>query len=325
MKVSSRPVVYLLHGDDEHAMQRFVQRMEEKLGDPATAQLNLTVLERENFSLGALASAAQAMPFLAERRLVVVHDPLAALASSQQREKFTALLENLPESTALVLLIHQRLQPSHWLLRWAATQGERVFIRALNRPQGAQLTAWIRAQAAERDGAITPTAAQLLAEAVGADPHQLIQEVEKLLAYVNYARPIDEEDVMLLVSGRVEGDIFALVDAVGNQNARQALKRLRVMLELEHPLRIFAMIIRQFRLLLLTRELMDNGATADEIAAALKVQPFLAPRLIAQARRYTLASLEHIYRRLAEIDAAIKSGQVEAEVALETLVAALTA
>lgn len=323
--MSSRPVVYLLHGDDEHAMQQFVQRMEEKLGDPATAQLNLTVLERENFSLGALASAAQAMPFLAERRLVVVHDPLAALASSQQREKFTALLENLPESTALVLLIHQRLQPSHWLLRWAATQGERVFIRALNRPQGAQLTAWIRAQAAERDGAITPTAAQLLAEAVGADPHQLIQEVEKLLAYVNYARPIDEEDVMLLVSGRVEGDIFALVDAVGNQNARQALKRLRVMLELEHPLRIFAMIIRQFRLLLLTRELMDNGATADEIAAALKVQPFLAPRLIAQARRYTLASLEHIYRRLAEIDAAIKSGQVEAEVALETLVAALTA
>ncbi len=327
--MSDKPVVYLLHGEDTFAIQRFIQTLEERLGDPATAQMNLTVIEKGAFSFRTLASAAQAMPFLSPRRLVVVHDPLAALNSPAQREKFIALLEGLPETTALVIAIARSLiqegKKTHWLLAWAAAQGGRVYIRELTLPRGAQLARWVRDQCAEMGGAITPQAVDALIELAGPAPRLLRQELEKLLAYVNYARPIDADDVAYLISGHAEGNIFALVDAVGNQNRSQALKLLHTLLDEEAPLRIFSMLARQFRLLIMARELLDQGFTVDEIAKSARIRPFVVRKLIPQANRYTLAMLEQIYARLLDIDVAIKGGQVDADVALDTLIAALTA
>jgi len=327
--MSDKPVVYLLHGDDAFAIQRFIQTLEERLGDPATAQMNITVIEKGAFSFRALSSAAQAMPFLSPRRLVVVHDPLAALNSPAQREKFTALLEGLPDTTALVIAIPRPLiqegKKSHWLLSWADMQGGRVYVRELALPRGAQLTRWVRDQCAAMGGAITPQAVEALIELTGSAPRLLRQELEKLLAYVNYARPIEADDVAYLVSGHAEGNIFALVDAVGNQNRSQALNFLHVLLEEESPLRIFSMLARQFRLLIMVRELLDQGFTVDEIVKTARIRSFVARKLIPQANRYTLAMLEQIYARLLDIDVAIKGGQVEADVALDTLIAALTA
>jgi DNA polymerase III delta subunit len=84
------------------------------------------------------------------------------------------------------------------------------------------------------------------------------------------------------------------------------------------------MVVRQFRLLLLTRELLDAGNQGAEIARQLKTYPFVAQKLVSQVRNFSMAALERIYHRLLEVDEAIKTGQMDAEVALDTLIASLT-
>ena len=150
------------------------------------------------------------------------------------------------------------------------------------------------------------------------------QEIQKLLAYVNYDRPVETDDVELLTADLGQGNIFTMVDALGNQNARTAMNMLHRQLEQQDPIPIFGMVVRQFRLLLLTREVLDNGGNRAELARRLKVPPFVADKLILQSRRYTVPVLEAIYRRLLDVDEAIKTGKVPGDLALDTLVAALT-
>jgi len=104
-----KPVVYIFHGDDEFAIGQTLTEIESQMGDPSTAAMNTTTLDGRNLNLDELIQATRAMPFLAERRLVVLTDPLGSLKSSTDRDKFKSILENTPESTALVIQITKPL------------------------------------------------------------------------------------------------------------------------------------------------------------------------------------------------------------------------
>lgn len=330
--MSDKPVIYLLHGDDEYAITQFIANMEAKLGDPSTVDLNVTRFKEGALPFDELASVVHAMPFLAERRLVVLYNPLGAMQSAAVRDRFKALLEKVPPTTALVIAIHRPLVAArdkrqgkqHWLQKWAQHQNGKVFEKELLLARGPELVRWIQKQAREEGGEITPDGAALLASLVDDDPRLAAQEISKLLAFVNYGRPVEPDDVEYLVASVGGGDVFAMVDALGNQNGQQALRMLHQLLDEDEPLRLFGMVIRQFRLLLLTRELLDSGHRESDIARELKTYPFVVRNLIPQTRNFSMESLENIYRRLLDIDEAIKTGQIEGDTALDTLVTALT-
>jgi DNA polymerase-3 subunit delta len=115
-----------------------------------------------------------------------------------------------------------------------------------------------------------------------------------------------------------------MVDAVGQRRGPQAMRELRKLLEKEDPLYVLGMIVRQFRLMLLARELLDARATEADISQALGLHPFPTSKVCAQARPYALPTLEHLYRRLLDYDAEIKTGRVDPMTALDTVVASLT-
>jgi len=47
--MADAPVVYILHGDDEYAIAQFLASIEEKMGDPASAQMNITRIDGRSF------------------------------------------------------------------------------------------------------------------------------------------------------------------------------------------------------------------------------------------------------------------------------------
>lgn len=327
--MANPPVIYLLHGDDEFAMKREVADMEAKVGDPGTATMNVTRLDGRTYPLDQLLSVASAMPFLARRRLVILSEFLGRISGSTARKSFTEMLEKVPDTTALVLMEPKVLIPwperkkgkQHWLEKWAQEQGERVFVKEFSLPKGRAMISWIQEQARELGGQFTPQAAELLATLVAEDPRQASQEIHKLMAYVNYRRPVEPDDVQNLTADSNQGDIFAMVDAIGLQDSRTAANMLHRLLESQDPLSLFGMVVRQFRLLLLAREVLDQGG---DVPRQLKIHPFVAEKISAQARRFRSGDLEAVYHRLVDLDAAIKTGMIEAEIGLDTFIADFT-
>ena len=135
-----------------------------------------------------------------------------------------------------------------------------------------------------------------------------------------------QAEVIAFAADVGQGDIFVLVDALGNRDGRKALGMLHRLLEYQEYYTLFGMVVRQFRMILLTRDLLDHGGGNDEITRGLKLynRPWLAGKYIAQARRFTPHDLRRIYRRLLEVDEAVKSSQMTGDLALETLAASLT-
>ncbi len=339
------PVVYLLHGDDEYNIAQEVAKLEAKLGDDALREANTTSLDGRSFNLDDLVSVVSPMPFIAKRRVVILRHPLARLESKEakanffnkqkltkDREKIIENFEKVPLTTALVLVEHKLLTSDwerkkgnlHWLERWAGSNRERVYVKAF--PLG-DMGGWIQNRAAQEGGQFTHEAAGRLAELVGDDTRLADQEIRKLLDYADYQRPVGVEDVDLLTPDSSQADIFAMVDALGMRDGQKASENLQRLLEQQEHGYIFAMVIRQFRLLLLVREILDGGGGGDEIAAKLgflRVKKWMSRKLIPQAKRFSLPVLEEIFHRLLNLDEDVKSGLIPVDLALQIFVSELT-
>ncbi|MBW8010152.1 MAG: DNA polymerase III subunit delta [Chloroflexi bacterium] len=319
------PVVYILHGEDEFGIVQFVDKIKEKLGDASLAETNTTHLDGRALSLEELQATAYAIPFLTTRRLVIVNNPLNRLKTEPLQARFQRLIEGLPTSTALLLVMAKSLNERHWLVKWAKNNPKLVFIRPFPILKGGQLANWLRTHAAKQGGEITPQAASLLAETFNEDPRGVVQELEKLLTYVNYKRAVDVDDVdNLSAFASGQGDYFAMIDAIGRGDGRKALDMLKSLLDEQEPLALYFRLVSNFRMLLLTREILDDGGDEKTVAKTLEMHPYRAKKLSGQARNLSLAILEAIYRRLLVLDEQIKTGRIDASLALETLIATLT-
>ena len=84
------------------------------------------------------------------------------------------------------------------------------------------------------------------------------------------------------------------------------------------------MIVRQYRLLIQTRWMMDQGAADQAITARLGLHPYVAQKIQAQASYFTLSQLHQAYHLLMETDLAIKQGELAQGAALDLLIAQLT-
>ncbi len=312
---------YIFHGDDTHTQKEALQGLLTKLGDPGLVDLNTTRLEGA-IPYAQLVQACSAMPFLARARVVLVYNFFTSKPEKALLQQVLAYLPQVPESARLIFLESEKLPPDHVVLQAAQTAAN-GHVRLFQRPEGAGIERWIRQRAAEKNGRISLQAAQLLAANIGNDLQILDNELEKLLLYAG-EREITSEDVQKLCVYVAEASIFDLVDAIGSRNGKKAALLLQQKLnEGADPFGLFAMFIRQFRLLIQVKALSDAGEKPPAIAKALRLHGFVAGKIQQQARGFTLAQLEQIYRHLLEIDVAVKTGRNDLETALILLVGQL--
>lgn len=326
--MSPSPNIILLHGDDELAIAQKLAAYQAELGDPSMAELNTTRLDGRTMAAEDLWNAAGAMPFLSPYRLVTVTNPVpkaSKVGTDLVRDRLMRDLERIPPTTILVLVVYDHqdrrgkwelLVSGHWLAQWAASAGEKACRITCALPKPGEMTTWVIKQAKSLGGSIAPAAAGELARHTGNDTRLVDLEIRKLLEYVDYARPVEAADVSLLCGyGDREVDVFAMVDALANGNRSQAMERIDRMLEEEDTQRVFSSIVRHYRQLLGVRELRDQRGGQQDILVQLGAEPFrisspyVADKLVAQAGRHSLEHLKSIYRRLLDMDLALKSSQ----------------
>ena len=327
--------VVFLYGNDEFAIAHRLAGFGSIFTDPSSADMNTARLEARTMTEDDLNNAVNALPFLAKQRLVLLANPSARYSSPQARKKLFDFIDKVPETAQLVIYEQvdvktyrdkarqEKEDEKHWLVKWIRKAGLGLERFAL--PAQWEMTGWIIKQAKAQGGQIEQPAAAKLAEMLGPDTRQAAQEIGKLLTYVNWSRSIKLEDVQAVSIVIAEADIFAMVDALATGDGKSAQHMLHRLLEDADAFSLWGMVIRQFRLLLLAREVIDNRGNKDDVTKALVVHPFVAEKMFGQAQRFTLPALEKIYRKLLEIDEGAKTGRVTLDLALEMLVVELTA
>ena len=104
----------------------------------------------------------------------------------------------------------------------------------------------------------------------------------------------------------------------------QAMQEFQLLTEKSDVMELSGMIHRQFRLLIQTREIIDEGGSVQQMEKELKVLNFVARKLYTQAQRFSMRQLVEIFSRLLDIDEGIKTGGMPGQTAYELLIADLT-
>lgn len=347
-------MITLIHGPAELLRAEALAKIQAEIApDPELAALNTIRLDGRTVTPAGLQNACDTLPFLAARRLVVVEGLLARLAGSGKRQDKTSQPEaeepepaeadqasedlrgqarafltyfpQVPASTELVLLEADSVGgPGLRKVQELARSGQARIILC-EKPRKNDLPDWIRARARLRGVKLDAGAVQDLAEFIGDDLRLIDQELMKLGDYAA-GRAVTRDDVRALVPATRAANVFELVDALGSGDGPTAGRRMHHALNVdgEPPLRLLAMIARQYRLLIQVKALQAQGARPQEIAQNLNIGEWTVPRFINQANRHTFDQLERAMERVLAADEAIKTGRLTDHEALDILLAELT-
>jgi DNA polymerase-3 subunit delta len=319
------PNIFILYGNDEFAIARKLKDFESDFSDPTTAGMNTARFEARGISDEEFNNALNAMPFLASKRLVILANPSSKYNNVGSRKKFEEYISRAPDTVRLVMyeMIEPKEVEKHWLIKWAGKNTSAVKTQAFMLPKQRDMPGWIINEAKKQDGQIEPPAAAKLAEMVGVDTRQAGMELAKLLAYVNWARPVRDSDVEAVCIVTSQQSVFDFVDALSQGNGKIAQKLLHRLLENEDAFSLWGMVVRQFRLLIQAREILDGRGNKEDVARALGVHPFVAEKTTGQANHFSMEALENIYHRLLNIDERVKTSQITLDLALDTLIVEL--
>ena len=335
-------MLYLLHGADELTRSEEIARLKQKLGDATVVSLNTTVLDGRKVTLPALIQACDALPFMAKRRLVIVEGfwsrfeapeggkardkpPKAPASDTALVKGLLEYLPRLPETTGLVFVESRSLQKANPAFNAVPSdQKKTAYVKEFNPPQekDGELGRWVERRMKAKGGEIMPQAAQELARFVGGDLRQLDQELDKLWAHANFQRPVNIADVRNLVNATQTDSVFALVDAIGLRQRERAMRVLHELLDAgAAPLYLLSMIERQFRILLQVKDLQARGVAPSGMQKTLGIRhSFVIEKSLRQAQNFRMDALESIYKRLADVEQKIKTGEIEDLLALDLLV-----
>jgi DNA polymerase III delta subunit len=250
--------------------------------------------------------------------LVVVVDPAPLMATKPLAVRLVETLDAVAPGNGLAFLDAvdgtARRPASLEALRnaVAAAGGE---VREFKAPTRDQMARWIADRARERSIDISPQAAALLAERVGANVRErdvdrrrqgelAVAELEKLAVY-RLGGQIGSEDVKTLVADAVPGSTWAFLDAVGMRRAGDAAELAERLDEVPGPV-LVVHLHRRIKELIDVADLLEAGAPAAALVRTLKLKPYRAERLAEQARAWTLPELDEALAGLLELDAALK-------------------
>ena len=306
--------VYLFEGPEENLKAAALAQLRKALLPEGLEELNETVLDAP--ATDALIAAAETLPFLADRRLVIVREHPALTGRGEGDDRLKEYIAKAPDTAVVVFLVRGKADARKKLYLAIKKHGSIV---SFNPMTDAELNAWIVRAFAAQGKECAPQTASLLAFTVGGGTALLRQEIDKLSALAGERRVITDEDVKQVATRSIECTIFEMVDAVVARQEGRAFGLLRDMLTAgEQRLGILAMLLRQYRLLQHVKIMQYEKKPVQEIKNNLGVAPFAAERCIRQAAAYTGGEVRQAVDICLTTEMNVKSGRYNDEGALES-------
>jgi DNA polymerase III delta subunit len=310
-------MVFFVTGPDTYRARQFVRDLKEKFcRDVDQSGLNVATVAGGSLNRTDLANLISTAPLLARRRFVVIADVLTAGKPEVLNDLVPLLEREAASAQGNVVVFLEAVRPTkkHPLLTWLSTHARGTSFPLL---VGDALTRWVTAELKRRGRIITVAARQRLLAMVGADTWRLGAELAKLDAALHVGRTVDEDAVATYVTPTLAGDVFGFVDAAVAGEANQAARVLRATFEAgASPAQLVALLEQALRVLLVLVA-APTGRAAPALAVP-GVHPYVVRKLAPLARRLTVTHLAAAYRRLADLDATLKTSGADPETLLTT-------
>jgi DNA polymerase III subunit delta len=316
--------IYLLYGTEAFLINETKQLILDSLLKEDELDFNFSAYDLEETPIEAAIEDAETFPFLGERKVIFIHNPVFLTAEKTKAKvehnlsRFEAYIkEPAPYTVFVVSAPYEKLDERKKIVKELKRQAEVVEAKKLTEPE---LKTWIRDRAKTNAIDIDPAAIEQLLALVGTNLFMISSELEKLALYAADERRIDVELVESLVARSLEQNIFSLIEKVVQRKLDEALRIYYDLLKQnEEPIKILALLAGQFRLIYQVKELSRRGYGQQQAAGLLKTHPFRVKLALGQAAKFTDEELSSIMNFLAEADYQMKTGGMNKSLLIEML------
>ena len=304
-------MIYFLFGPDSFRSKQKLQEIIDEYKKIHKSGLNLIYVDAKEVGFKDFCSNFKITSMFAEKKLVILRN---VFDSKKFQEDFLNDIKSLEDKKDIVIIYEdnapdQRIKLFKSLQKCAKCQEFDIL-------QPAVLAKWIAKQFENKGAKINPDAVSALLNFTGNNLWQISNEIDKLANYKKNGT-IKKEDVELLVRPNIENDIFKTIEAVASKNKKEALTLLHKHLDNgDNSLYLLSMIAYQFRNFLIIKELMDGNKSL----AKCGLHPFVVRKTSYLCSQFSMSQLKIIYQKIFQVDADIKTGRIDAELALDMLV-----
>ena len=304
---------YLLYGEEAYLRTQYKNRLKNALADPSDT-MNFSRFEGKGINPAEIISLAETLPFFAERRLILIED---SGFFKNKCDELADYLPNMPDTTCL-LFVEKEVDKRNRLYKAVQKYGR---VTEFQLQDERTLMKWILGTLKKENKKITESTLQLFLERTGSDMENIHMELEKLLSYTIGREVITSEDVEEICTMQTTGQIFEMIRAIAEKKQRLALDLYYDLLALkEPPMRILFLIARQFNQLLLVKSLTAKGMDRASVASKAQIAPFIAGRLMTQARSFTMQQLRNAVQDCVDAEEAVKTGRMTDVLSVEILI-----
>lgn len=298
-------MVTILTGNNSFGLQsdlkRLIAEFVREHGD-----MGLEKLDGEEVEYDRIRESLQSLPFLASKKLVVLHSPSAQKQFIEQAEN---LLTELPETTDVILIEPKLDKRSSYYKFLKSNTDFREYVELDEQA----LSTWLVQKAKNEGGSLKSADAQYLIDRTGTNQQLLSKELEKLLSF---SPDVSRESINSLVEPMPQSTVFQLLDAALNNRpklAQQLYEEQRA--QKVEPFAITAMLVWQLHVLAIIK---TAGKRSDaEIASEAKLNPYVVRKSRSIANKLSLADLKVLIADLADLDTRLKSQNIDADEALK--------
>jgi DNA polymerase-3 subunit delta len=300
-----RPL-YFFFGEEGFLMDELQALLVEHALQPHERDFNLDVAFGPEASAPAVLAQCAQYPMMAERRVVVVR----AFEKLEENRLFAAYAERPNPQAVVLLLCNGRpnlTQHPYRALKQHAVWAE--FKPLYDR----QVPGWIAQRLKAKGYKPEGGAAQMIAEAIGADLRTAAAEVDKLVAYVGERKAVTEEDVLRAAGHSREHNVFELQKAVGEGEHARALAIGEALLaqasnRRSEAIGIVAVLAAYFTRLWKLTACLQQRMPEAQMASHIGVSPFFLREYLVAHRRFRAADLARAFEALLAADDELKGG-----------------
>ena len=253
-------------------------------------------------------------PSLFEDQLLYIVRDENILNNDEELDTLINYINNPSPFACLVLAFSKKVDMRKKIPEYLKREGFEVVFSLM---KSKELEKWIKEYFWEKGYDVTEDVCYFLIEALGDDQILLENEMKKICLYGPEEKKLTIDSIKDIIAFSIKGNIFQMLDSLIEKNGSKMIQSLDALYKFkESEVKIIFMVIREFRLLLLVKWLVEKRWSKDDIIKSLKVHPFIGTRLYMRIKQFSFIAIKNYLTLLYELEEKIKAGKGDLKILL---------
>jgi DNA polymerase-3 subunit delta len=305
--------LYVFHGDEKYLQKHCLEQLRKAIVPDGAEGFNLHRLSGKGLTLHELADAVEGIPFLSERKLVLVDDFDLMGIPASDRDRWVSLLDSVPESCCLVFIYDTAVYKPDGRSKIQAALNRSAAIIEFKEQEDHRLISWIGQHFKRLDREIDWRLCEYLIFRCGRGMSGLLGEIQKIAAYSD-ERVISQESIDEVAEPVLEAVSFDFSDAIAGGNTRKAAETLQTLQWMREPPEVLLGTVgKTLRGLYAARMAIEGKKNVRDVMDVCGYRSaYPAEKLMRAAGKRTTEWCKNALLNVREADAMLK-GEIETE------------